>query len=351
VTVGPDLSVVVCCYNGADGLRSTLDRLNRQTIRDRLEVIVVDDGSTPPIEDADVMSTGALLIRHPRNLGLGAARNTGIAACQAPIVAFTDDDCRPVPAWAELLLSAYCEPLVAGAGGPVVGSNQTGFLARYYRCNEPVRPLEADLGKSASLIYRFWLYLLRNVNPVEFSGERDAYSLVGANCSFRRPILDALGGFDAGIRFGGDDEDLCHRLGQAFPNRVLRIVPEAVVEHDYDLTLRDAVRRARVYGVGDARNFLKHKSVGPTVFPAPVLWVLALLVSTAHRRRWLVAGALPLVMAPRWLMSAFRSRSLEKVSYAYVQLVQEAAHNVGFTTGLWRFRVLRHDERDEEQPP
>ena len=42
VTKSPDLSVVVCCYNSADGLRSTLDRLNRQTIRDRLEVIVVE---------------------------------------------------------------------------------------------------------------------------------------------------------------------------------------------------------------------------------------------------------------------------------------------------------------------
>jgi len=341
--------VVVCCFNGAEGLRLTLDSLNSQTIRDRLEVIVVDDGSFPRIEEADVMTRGAILIRHPYNLGLGAARNTGIAACKASIVAFTDDDCRPVPAWAELLLSSYCQPLVAGAGGPVVGSNQTGFLARYYRLNEPVRPLEADLGMSTSVIYRFWLYLKRNVNPVTYAGARDAYSLVGANCSFRRQVLDALDGFDANIQFGGDDEDLCLRLRDAFPDHTLRIVPEALVEHDYDLTMRDAVRRAKAYGVGNVLNYRKHRNVSPTIFPSPVLWLFALLASTVLRRNRLAVAALPLLMSPRWALSAFRSRSLEQVSYAYVQIVQEAAHDVGFATGLWRFRVLLNGERDKVQ--
>jgi glycosyltransferase involved in cell wall biosynthesis len=348
VRTSPDLSVVVCCYNGAEGLKSTLDSLCKQTIRDRIEVVVVDDGSTPPIHVADVASRGAHLIRHPHNLGLGAARNTGIAACQAPIVAFTDDDCLPIPAWGELLLSAYSQPQVAGAGGPVVGSNKDRFLSRYYECNEPVRPLEADLGKSASWMYRLWLYIKRNVIADDYAYERDAYSLVGANFSFRRSILDALGDFDAGIRFGGEDEDLCHRLRETFPGLTLRIVPAAVVEHDYDLTLKDLFRRARAYGVGNARHYLKHKDQSPTISPAPLLWVVALLFCASRREKWLVAFAFPLLVAPRWVVSALRERSLERASYAYVQMTQEAAQNIGFATGVLKFRKSLRGKKVED---
>ena len=116
----PDLTIVVCSYNRALQLTAALDTLNRQTIRERLEVVVVDDGSTPPIEEREVTSRGARLIRHPVNLGAAAARNTGFSASRAPIVAFTDDDCRPSPEWADALLSAYLDPRVAAAGGPVV---------------------------------------------------------------------------------------------------------------------------------------------------------------------------------------------------------------------------------------
>ena len=93
--------MVVCCYNGADGLKSTLDSLRRQTIKDRVEVIVVDDGSEPPIEERDVTSRGATLVRHHENRGLSVARNTGLRIARAPIVAFTDDDCLPIPNWAD----------------------------------------------------------------------------------------------------------------------------------------------------------------------------------------------------------------------------------------------------------
>lgn len=348
VRTTPDLSVVVCCYNGAEGLTSTLDSLCKQTIRDRVEVIVVDDGSTPPIDVADVTSRGAHLIRHPRNLGLGAARNTGIAACNAPIVAFTDDDCLPVPAWGELLLSAYAQPQVAGAGGPVVVSNKDGFLSRYYESNEPVRPLEADLGRSTSWMYRLWLYVKRNVSAVDYVHEREAYSLVGANFSFCRDVLDALGGFDAGIRFGGEDEDLCRRLRETFPGRILRIVPAAVVEHDYDLTMKDLFRRARAYGIGNARNYLKHRDQSPTIFPAPLLWIVALLFSASRRYRWLVVIAFPLLVAPRWVVSAVRRRSLERAAYAYVQMAQEAAQNIGFATGVLRSHTLLRGKKVED---
>ena len=339
----PDLTIVVCSYNRPLQLSAALDTLNGQTIRERLEVVVVDDGSTPPIEEREVTGRGARLIRHSVNLGAAAAWNTGFAAGGAPIVAFTDDDCRPSPEWAESLLAAYADPKVAAAGGPVVGASRAGLLSRYYLHNPPVTHLEAELGHSTSVAYRLWLYCRRNVSPPVYEGERDVYSLASANVSFRRDVLEALGGFDAVIGFGGEDDDICLRLRRAFPDHVLRLVPAAAMQHEYDPHLRDALRRASIYGNGNARNYLRHDGWGPTtVYPIPVLCVIALLASVVNRRWLLVALSLPLLLAPRWILNAFRSRSLESLVYAYIQLLQETFNNVGFVGGYLSRRPNFH---------
>ena len=194
---------------------------------------------------------------------------------------------------------------------------------------------------NTSVAYRLWLYARRNVSPPVYEGERDVYSLASANISFRRDVLEALGGFDAGMRgAGGEDEDICLRLRRAFPDHVLRLVPATAMEHEYDLHLRDALRRARAYGNGNARNFRRHDDWGPTVYPIPVLFLIALVASVANRRWLLVALTLPLLLAPRWILNAFRSRSPESLAYAYIQLLQETSNNVGFVGGYLSRRPI-----------
>ena len=105
------------------------------------------------------------------------------------------------------------------------------------------------------------------------------------------------------MRFrAGEDGDICYRLHQKFPNSSIRLMPNAVVEHDYDIRLRDVLRRAMVYGKGNARNHAKHENWGPTFYPAPVLWVIALLIGPRRRRWSLPALALPLLFSPRWFV-------------------------------------------------
>lgn len=165
MTGTPDLSVVVCSYNRADRLGATLQALEHQTIRDRLEIVIVDDASDPAIDRSQASRVGTKLIRHASNQGPATACNTGAAASLAPVVAFTDDDCRPGPEWASSLLSAYDDPNVVAAGGPVVGSGRTRYLERYFACKQPFGPLEATLGRSSSLVYRLWLYGHENIAP------------------------------------------------------------------------------------------------------------------------------------------------------------------------------------------
>src|SRR6201986_5086670 len=139
-----DLSVVICSLNGAAGVDRCLHALASQKDVD-LQVIVVDDVSTD--ETSAVASEhGVTVIRHEVNRGLAAARNTGIAAATAPVVAFLDDDCEPEPEWARELVAAYPD-CVVGVGGTVAPCAPDGYMPGYLQRNNPLRPLESNLAR------------------------------------------------------------------------------------------------------------------------------------------------------------------------------------------------------------
>ncbi len=334
----PKVSVVVCSLNGASKIASCLEALERQTIRDFVEVIVVDDGSTDDTALIARQFPVDLLI-HETNRGLSMARNTGIRRSVAPIVAFTDDDCVPAENWLESLLCEYEEPSVLGVGGTVAPLLTDGPLLRYLDANNPLAPVEEERTHSSSVAYRAYLYMCRNAKAPANVGRRSVYSLVGANFSARRCALDAIGLFDDRITFGGDEEDVCRRLRAHFPGGSLVYSPAAVVFHDYDPRVRDTLRRSYAYGKGSARAFLKNPAQFPTVFPLPAAVVALALVGLWKRPALAVASALPLIAFPRWPLEAVRDRRVECLGYSYIQLLQEAASDAGFARSLAQLRA------------
>lgn len=85
--------------DAAATLAATLDGLARQ-VRPAEEVIVVDNGSrdtTAAVAEAHPVVTTVIARR--RGEGAGAARNAGVAAAAGDVLAFTDADCVPAPAW------------------------------------------------------------------------------------------------------------------------------------------------------------------------------------------------------------------------------------------------------------
>jgi Glycosyl transferase family 2 len=93
--VGPLVSVVVPVYlpdvSAAAFLPAALDSLLSQTLA-AWEAVVVDDGSPLPVEPHLPADARLRLVRHERNLGLGAALNTGLDASTAPFVAYLPHD-------------------------------------------------------------------------------------------------------------------------------------------------------------------------------------------------------------------------------------------------------------------
>jgi GT2 family glycosyltransferase len=218
----PSVSVVVPTRDRPRQLRDCLEALGRLDYpRHSVQVIVVDDGGTAELADLG----DAVLLRHERSAGPGAARNTGARAAEGTLVAFTDDDCLPDRGWLGELTAAAVDG--AAAGGRTVNA------------------LASNPYADASQHIQDLVYAHFNARPEE------ARFLASSNLAVPRDAFRELGGFDA-ERFPGasEDRDLCDRWLAS--GRTLRYAPAAVVRHAHELDLGGFVRQHVAYGRGAA---------------------------------------------------------------------------------------------------
>jgi glycosyltransferase involved in cell wall biosynthesis len=109
----PRFSVVIPTFNRPDILPRAIESVLSQSYDD-FEVIVVDDGSAQPMEQAlsEIRDPRLRWVRRP-NGGLSSARNSGIAEAHGEFVTFLDDDDEALPGWLTALAAA-CERSACG---------------------------------------------------------------------------------------------------------------------------------------------------------------------------------------------------------------------------------------------
>ena len=231
----PKVSVVVAAWNADRTLRVCLDSLERLNYPD-YEVILVDDGSTdttPQVAQEPGWGGGGkfIYIRHPKNLGLSAARNTGLAAATGEIIAFTDADCRADEDWLHYLAGDLLNSRFAGMGGPNLLPPEDSHVAA---------AVMASPGGPAHVMLT----------------DRQAEHIPGCNMAFYKSVLEEIGGFDPLFRKAGDDVDLCWRLQQS--GFQIGFSPAAFVWHYRRSTVGAYLRQQSGYGQAEALLVQKH---------------------------------------------------------------------------------------------
>jgi hypothetical protein len=126
----PDAPVVAIMpvYNEGDRVGPVVRRIPATAAGRRVVTVVVDDGSTDGSGDR-AAEAGARVVRHPHNIGLGAAVRRGLAEATAlgpAAVVYLDADGEYQPEELERLAA----PILAGTADYVVGSRFAGDIRR-----------------------------------------------------------------------------------------------------------------------------------------------------------------------------------------------------------------------------
>jgi glycosyltransferase involved in cell wall biosynthesis len=91
----PAISIIIPVYNEAENLCAVLDQIHALGLKD-YEIVVVDDGSKDE-SAAMAVARGARIVRHPYNIGNGAAVKTGLRHARGKWIVMLDADGQHPP--------------------------------------------------------------------------------------------------------------------------------------------------------------------------------------------------------------------------------------------------------------
>jgi succinoglycan biosynthesis protein ExoM len=290
-----DVAIIVPTLRRPESLERALRSLFQQTgVADRVSGIVVVDndpvGSAAAlVETLRQLSPWLLIYRHAPTPGVATARNAGLSATTAPLIAFLDDDEAAAPGWLSALLKAQEETGADAVFGPITGRapgaeawlqaylegffgrdgpDRTGLIAQPYGCGNSLMLRSTALPGAAPF----------NVAADQAGGEDDAL-------------------FAALASRGG-------RFGWAADARVEEFAPP------HRATLKYALARAFASGQGPSQTAAAARN-----WPGVARWML---IGAAQTVVWgAAAAAMTLTVRPgRAEMYDRTARGLGKVLWA-----------------------------------
>ena len=254
-------SVVIPAFDEMDYIGATLSSLDAQDFAGRVEIIVVDNGSSDRTAEL-AARRGARVLHEPRR-GVCAARQCGTAAARGEIVVSTDADTTHPTDWLTRLDRRFrANPAAVAVAGP----------CRY------AAPL-------------WWAAVFP---PLWFSGVALVHRLCGwvgylsaTNVAF---VRESFPGYDVTLTQGGDEIDLLRRLRRC-----------GDVVWDPDLVVSTSSRRMNQglaytilvsYGYHYAFTYLLNRvSGGALGAPAPAIRKADSRLVRRRRRGWLIGSS------------------------------------------------------------
>lgn len=244
----PRVSIIVPSRNRQSLLNACVAGIATSAEGHAAELIIVDDGSEPPIV-AQTENEGleSVLLRLDGE-GPAAARNAGAAVARGDIVLFTDDDAVPFAEWISAAVGYLdSHPSMVGVTGPIHSIAWDPLYEQSIEADSPGH---------------YWT----------------------CNIAYRREVFESIGGFRADVfSFAhAEDRDIALRaiaIGQ------IGFAPGMEVSHTPRLiTLRDVARQAR-WARDDLTLYALHPELTADFALRPKL---ALIVGAG--RRWLNYG-------------------------------------------------------------
>jgi glycosyltransferase involved in cell wall biosynthesis len=192
----PAISVVIGLYNKRPYIARAAGSVFAQTFSN-FELIVVDDGSTDGgAEELDrFYPDSRFRLICQSNAGNGAARNAGIRASRAPIIAFLDADDEFLPTHLEGLFALAKEYPTAGL-----------LAAGYYAASPDGSKLPRVIPRKDPLL----------IEDYFATACRHGYFLTPSGCAVRRDVIAKVGGFREGVPIG-EDLEFWARVALRFP--------------------------------------------------------------------------------------------------------------------------------------
>jgi succinoglycan biosynthesis protein ExoM len=272
-----DVAIIVPTLRRPESLERALRSLFAQErVGDRVSEIVVVDNDPAGSAEAGVEALRAsapwpLVYVHAPRPGVATARNAGLAATRAPLIAFLDDDEAASAGWLAALLKAQEVTGADAVFGPITGRAPEAkpwlkpYLERFFGRDGPERTglIETPFGCGNSLMVR-------------------ATALPGA------------APFDAAAdQAGGEDDSLFAALrarGGRFGWSADAVVEEFAPAHR--ATLNYALARAFAYGQGPSQTAAASRD-----WPAVLRWMV---IGAGQAVVWgASAAALTLIRSPK----------------------------------------------------
>lgn len=249
----PSISIIIPTYNGERRIGYCLDALLKQTGGHKVEILVVDDGSTDETAEAVRRRAGVRLLTQA-NAGPAAARNRGAAEARGELLLFTDDDCVPTENWLDAMLAPFAESRVVGVKG-VYRTRQKELAARFVQLEYEDR-------------YR----IMCRLDNIDFV---DTYS-----AGFRRENFLAMGGYDTSFPVAcAEDIELSYRMSAQ--GWKMKFAPEAVVYHTHPDTFGSYLRKKYKFAFWRVLAVRKNLSKAVKDSHTPQIMKLQLLLAPA----------------------------------------------------------------------
>ncbi|MFW5846566.1 MAG: glycosyltransferase [Nanoarchaeota archaeon] len=260
----PFVSIIIPAYNEQKGIARTIESaLGIDYPEDKLEIIVVDDGSKDKtLEIAKKYSSEKVKVFSKKNGGKGSALNYGISKSQGEIVVTMDADSIVKPNALKNQVVYFRNPDVMCVSPIVAIYNPKNILER-------IQQIEYLLG----------VYLRE-----AFASVNAVHITPGAFSAYRKSFFEEHGGFDT----DNLTEDMEMALRIHAHHLIVENSLESIVYTKPPRKFKQLLIQRKRWYIGLIRNFLKykrlftkeHKSLGLVVLPSAIFAIMVTVILT-----------------------------------------------------------------------